>query len=175
MSTPAPVTPVPRRLRVVREPEEAREGLPAGYLLLVPEGTDPAALPDYPRYVVAEQRPEPWPEQRSEQWPEAQPATAGPASGGPGVHIDRERHTVHVDGAELDLTYLEFELLAHLARHPHLVHSREQLVAAVWGYGEHVGDGRTVDVHVARVRRKLGPRHRDRIVTVRRVGYKYAP
>ena len=58
--------------------------------------------------------------------------------------------------------------------HPYRVHSRDQLVTTVWGYG-HVGDGRTVDVHVARLRRKLGAEYRASIVTVRRVGYKYAP
>ncbi|MYR58530.1 winged helix family transcriptional regulator, partial [Streptomyces sp. SID625] len=58
--------------------------------------------------------------------------------------------------------------------HPHRVHTRDQLVTTVWGYG-HVGDGRTVDVHVARLRRKLGAEHRSAIQTVRRVGYKYAP
>jgi DNA-binding winged helix-turn-helix (wHTH) protein len=90
------------------------------------------------------------------------------------VSIDGERRTAAVDGRQLDLTYLEFELLAHLVAHPHRVHSRDQLVTTVWGYG-HVGDGRTVDVHIARLRRKLGAEHRASIVTVRRVGYKYAP
>ncbi|WP_328917593.1 MULTISPECIES: winged helix-turn-helix domain-containing protein [unclassified Streptomyces] len=90
------------------------------------------------------------------------------------VRIDGERRTAVVDGRPLDLTYLEFELLAHLVAHPHRVHSRDQLVTTVWGYG-HVGDGRTVDVHIARLRRKLGAEHRGSIVTVRRVGYKYAP
>jgi len=90
------------------------------------------------------------------------------------VRIDGERRTAVVDGRALDLTYLEFELLAHLVAHPHRVHSRDQLVTTVWGYG-HVGDGRTVDVHIARLRRKLGAEHRASIVTVRRVGYKYAP
>lgn len=79
-----------------------------------------------------------------------------------------------MDGRTLDLTYLEFELLAHLVAHPQRVHTRDQLVTTVWGYG-HVGDGRTVDVHVARLRRKLGADHRRTIQTVRRVGYKYAP
>ncbi|RCG15874.1 winged helix family transcriptional regulator [Streptomyces reniochalinae] len=92
-----------------------------------------------------------------------------------GIRVDRERRTVHVDGTEIDLTYLEFELLAHFVEQPHRVHTRVQLVSGVWGYGEHVGDGRTVDVHVARLRRKLGARYRARIVTVRRVGYKYTP
>ncbi|MFE2285060.1 winged helix-turn-helix domain-containing protein [Streptomyces sp. NPDC059443] len=90
------------------------------------------------------------------------------------VRIDPAQRTAEVDGQVLDLTYLEFELLAHLVAHPHRVHSRDQLVTTVWGYG-HVGDGRTVDVHVARLRRKLGAAHRGAIQTVRRVGYKYAP
>ncbi|MFI6929227.1 winged helix-turn-helix domain-containing protein [Streptomyces sp. NPDC050287] len=90
------------------------------------------------------------------------------------VRIDTVRRTAVVDGRELDLTYLEFELLAHLVTHPHRVHTRDQLVSTVWGYG-HVGDGRTVDVHIARLRRKLGAEHRRAIQTVRRVGYKYAP
>ncbi|MEU4982047.1 winged helix-turn-helix domain-containing protein [Streptomyces sp. NPDC021969] len=92
----------------------------------------------------------------------------------PLVRIDPVRRSAAVDGRELDLTYLEFELLAHLVAHPHRVHTRDQLVTTVWGYG-HVGDGRTVDVHVARLRRKLGTEHRQTIQTVRRVGYKYTP
>ncbi|MFI6843950.1 winged helix-turn-helix domain-containing protein [Kitasatospora sp. NPDC050467] len=93
---------------------------------------------------------------------------------GRGITVDVERRNAYVDGRLLDLTYLEFELLAHLTAHPQRVHTRDHLVSAVWGYG-HVGDGRTVDVHVARLRRKLGSAHRDSIVTVRRVGYKYTP
>ncbi|MER5480642.1 winged helix-turn-helix domain-containing protein [Streptomyces sp. NPDC002734] len=89
------------------------------------------------------------------------------------IRVDVVRRTAEVDGQPLDLTYLEFELLAHLVAHPHRVHTRDQLVATVWGYG-HIGDGRTVDVHVARLRRKLGG-HRQAIATVRRVGYKYTP
>ncbi|MFH8340910.1 winged helix-turn-helix domain-containing protein [Streptomyces sp. AM6-12] len=92
----------------------------------------------------------------------------------PLVRIDAGRRTAFIEGRELDLTYLEFELLAHLVAHPHRVHTRDQLVTTVWGYG-HVGDGRTVDVHIARLRRKLGAEHRRTIQTVRRVGYKYIP
>ncbi|MEU3895644.1 winged helix-turn-helix domain-containing protein [Streptomyces sp. NPDC045251] len=104
-----------------------------------------------------------------------QPPSPPPGgSGDPLVRIDTARRTAAVAGRELDLTYLEFELLAHLVTHPHRVHTRDQLVGTVWGYG-HVGDGRTVDVHVARLRRKLGAEHRRTIRTVRRVGYKYAP
>ncbi|MFI1729400.1 winged helix-turn-helix domain-containing protein [Streptomyces acidicola] len=102
--------------------------------------------------------------------------TAGPDDGDDDalVRIDTGRRTADVDGRPLDLTYLEFELLAHLVTHPHRVHTRDQLVTTVWGYG-HVGDGRTVDVHIARLRRKLGAEHRQAIQTVRRVGYKYTP
>ncbi|MEU9138308.1 winged helix-turn-helix domain-containing protein [Streptomyces sp. NPDC048404] len=113
--------------------------------------------------------------------PAEPPAVAGDlteATGGgaadPLVRVDAVQRTAEVDGRALDLTYLEFELLAHLVRHPHRVHTRDQLVSTVWGYG-HVGDGRTVDVHVARLRRKLGAQHRLAIQTVRRVGYKYTP
>ncbi|WP_055551146.1 winged helix-turn-helix domain-containing protein [Streptomyces sp. NBRC 110028] len=115
--------------------------------------------------------------------PRAAAATAAPTTppapapltvdDGP-VSVDPEQRTARVAGRPLDLTYLEFELLAHLVAHPHRVHTRDQLVTTVWGYG-HVGDGRTVDVHVARLRRKLGAEHRASIVTVRRVGYKYVP
>lgn len=90
------------------------------------------------------------------------------------MRIDSVQRTAWVSGRELDLTYLEFELLAHLVAHPNRVHTRDQLVTTVWGYG-HVGDGRTVDVHIARLRRKLGAEHRRAIQTVRRVGYKYTP
>ncbi|AZM52879.1 transcriptional regulator [Streptomyces sp. WAC 01529] len=102
-----------------------------------------------------------------------EPAEPRPPATGP-VSVDPVRRSAEVDGRPLDLTYLEFELLAHLVAHPHRVHTRDQLVTTVWGYG-HVGDGRTVDVHVARLRRKLGAEHRRAIQTVRRVGYKYAP
>jgi transcriptional regulator len=102
-------------------------------------------------------------------------APAGPGPGlGQGLDIDLDKRTVTVDGAYLRLTYLEFELLAHLVKHPHRVYTREQLVATIWGYGP-VGDQRTVDVHIARLRRKLGGAYRGRIVTIRRVGYKYVP
>ncbi|BDM67793.1 transcriptional regulator [Streptomyces nigrescens] len=106
--------------------------------------------------------------------PPAVPSEAPAPTGDETVRIDPEQRTAQVLGRPLDLTYLEFELLAHLVAHPHRVHTRDQLVTTVWGYG-HVGDGRTVDVHVARLRRKLGVEHRSSIVTVRRVGYKYVP
>ncbi|MFJ8750621.1 winged helix-turn-helix domain-containing protein [Streptomyces sp. NPDC102441] len=124
-----------------------------GYLVLVPADQQPALAGAVASARNREFVPEP--------------------AGGP-VLIDSTRRTAAVDGVTLELTYLEFELLAHLVAHPHRVHTRDQLVTTVWGYG-HVGDGRTVDVHVARLRRKLGAEHRRSIQTVRRVGYKYAP
>ncbi|MFB7747469.1 winged helix-turn-helix domain-containing protein [Streptomyces sp. NPDC056132] len=137
----------------------ALPGRPAmvGYLVLVPADQQPPLLAAAPEPLTPV--------------PVVEPATT---TGDALVRIDTVRRTAEVDGAQLDLTYLEFELLAHLVAHPHRVHTRDQLVTTVWGYG-HVGDGRTVDVHVARLRRKLGTQHRAAIQTVRRVGYKYAP
>lgn len=110
------------------------------------------------------------------------PAVPAPAQGAPPQRgavladgtlvVDTARRVAEVDGVDAGLTYLEFSLLARLMERPGQVHSREQLVHHVWGY-EYVGDGRTVDVHVARIRRKLGAAYRGSIVTVRRVGYKY--
>jgi hypothetical protein len=144
-----------------------------GYLVLVPAGQGearPAAGPSEPGSGAG-------PGAAHDSGPGSGVRTAPvPAAAGltPAVRIDGERRTAEVDGRPLELTYLEFELLAHLVAHPHRVHSRDQLVTTVWGYG-HIGDGRTVDVHIARLRRKLGAEHRGSIVTVRRVGYKYAP
>ncbi|MFH9132523.1 winged helix-turn-helix domain-containing protein [Streptomyces sp. NPDC017524] len=138
-----------------------------GYLVLVPADQQPALAG---AVAASRLRPggSPFPQQ-----PEPDRAVGEGAPVGP-VRIDATRRTASVDGVALDLTYLEFELLSHLVAHPHRVHTRDQLVTTVWGYG-HVGDGRTVDVHVARLRRKLGARYRRSIQTVRRVGYKYTP
>ncbi|PNG19331.1 winged helix-turn-helix domain-containing protein [Streptomyces cahuitamycinicus] len=128
-----------------------------GYLVLVPADQQPpfpVAVPGLPQV--------------------AGPVPAAEPGGEPLIRLDTAQRTARVAGRPLDLTYLEFELLAHLVAHPGRVHTRDQLVGTVWGYG-HVGDGRTVDVHVARLRRKLGVEHRDTIRTVRRVGYTYVP
>ena len=95
-----------------------------------------------------------------------------PAGRGRGLDIDRHAHRVSVDGRPVELSYREFELLAFLAEHPGRVFSRRQLVGSVWN-GADVGS-RTVDVHVRRLRVKLG-RQAERIVTVRNVGYRYEP
>ncbi|MFD6114804.1 winged helix-turn-helix domain-containing protein [Streptomyces yangpuensis] len=179
--------PSPRtRLRAVDRDEVARvvDLLPPGATWLpAPQHTLPA-LPGRPPmvgYLVlvpADQQPPIGfaPQAVAASAPAAQPVATAPAAGRGDalIRIDAAQRTAEVDGRVLDLTYLEFELLAHLVEHPHRVHSRDQLVTTVWGYG-HVGDGRTVDVHIARLRRKLGGAHRGAIQTVRRVGYKYAP
>jgi DNA-binding response OmpR family regulator len=91
-----------------------------------------------------------------------------------GLTIDAGRHEVRVDGALVDLTALEFALLAVLAASPGRVYSRRQLLERVWGW-DHVGDERVVDVHVRNLRRALGDDAADPafVGTVRGVGYKF--
>lgn len=90
-----------------------------------------------------------------------------------GVLIDEGAYSVLLDGEPLDLTYTEFELLKYLVLHPGRVFSREHLLAEVWGY-DYYGGTRTVDVHVRRLRAKLGPEHEALIGTVRNVGYRFS-
>ena len=174
---PASAT-APTTAGVYRLPDATPNAAMVGYLVLVPVGTqlDVTAVPgSAPEPVAAAAVPVPAAAPAELSVPSVDPAaTRVAAVQVGGVALDPELRIAHVDGEQLELTYLEFELLAHLTAHPHRVHSRDHLVSVVWGYG-HVGDGRTVDVHVARLRRKLGARHRESIVTVRRVGYKYVP
>jgi DNA-binding response OmpR family regulator len=86
--------------------------------------------------------------------------------------IDETTYTARLSGSPLDLTYKEFELLKFLAQHPGRVFTRSHLVQEVWGY-DYFGGTRTVDVHVRRLRAKLGPEHEALIGTVRNVGYKF--
>jgi DNA-binding response OmpR family regulator len=86
--------------------------------------------------------------------------------------IDETTYTARLSGHALDLTYKEFELLKFLAQHPGRVFTRSHLVQEVWGY-DYFGGTRTVDVHVRRLRAKLGPEHESMIGTVRNVGYKF--
>ena len=88
--------------------------------------------------------------------------------------IDPDTYQVRLRGRPLDLTYKEFELLRYLAQRPGRVFSRSQLLQEVWGY-DYFGGTRTVDVHVRRLRAKLGPEHESLIATVRNVGYKLEP
>jgi DNA-binding response OmpR family regulator len=86
--------------------------------------------------------------------------------------IDEGTYTCRLRGRVLDLTFKEFELLKHLAQHPGRVYTRAQLLQEVWGY-DYFGGTRTVDVHVRRLRAKLGTEHEQLIGTVRHVGYKF--
>ncbi len=87
------------------------------------------------------------------------------------VAIDTETYRVTAGGRALDLTFKEFELLRYLALHPGRVSTRPALLREVWGY-DFYGGTRTVDVHVRRLRAKLGPEHEHLIETVRGVGYR---
>jgi len=98
-----------------------------------------------------------------------------------GLRLDHPQRRVWVEGHQVQLTYQEFELLAFLTAHPAIVFTRAELVERVWRRslgqdGRPVArDSRTVDVHVSRVRRKLGLRHGQCLVTEYRVGYQYRP
>ena len=88
--------------------------------------------------------------------------------------IDETSYSARIGGRLLDLTYKEFELIKHLAQHPGRVFTRAQLLQEVWGY-DYFGGTRTVDVHVRRLRAKLGLEHEVLIGTVRNVGYRFVP
>ncbi len=88
--------------------------------------------------------------------------------------IDEATYSVRLRGTVLDLTYKEFELLKYLAQHPGRVFTRAQLLQEVWGY-DYFGGTRTVDVHVRRLRAKLGSDYESLIGTVRNVGYRFVP
>ena len=88
------------------------------------------------------------------------------------IVIDEYSYTAKVNGRALDLTFKEFELLKYLAQHPGRVYTRAQLLQEIWGY-DYFGGTRTVDVHIRRLRAKLGPEFEAIIGTVRNVGYRF--
>lgn len=90
------------------------------------------------------------------------------------LSIDEASYTVKLRGEVVDLTYKEFELLRFLAQHPGRVFSRAQLLQEVWGF-DYFGGTRTVDVHVRRLRAKLGAEYENLIGTIRNVGYRFVP
>ena len=90
------------------------------------------------------------------------------------LHIDEATYTAKLRTRTLDLTFKEFELLKFLAQHPGRVFTRAVLLQEVWGY-DYFGGTRTVDVHVRRLRAKLGAEHESLIGTVRNVGYRFVP
>ena len=118
--------------------------------------------------------------------PAARPASAAPPSGdqaspGHGLLLDHAQRRVWIDGHEVQLTFQEFELLAFVAAHPATVFTRAELVERVWHrtLGQDgrplPRDSRTVDVHVSRLRRKLGPCYGACLITEYRVGYQFRP
>ena len=86
--------------------------------------------------------------------------------------LNLETYQAAIAGRPLDMTYMEYELLKFLAQNPGKVFTREMLLSRVWGY-EYYGGARTVDVHVRRLRAKLGEEHANLIQTVRSVGYRF--
>jgi len=86
--------------------------------------------------------------------------------------LNLETYQAAISSRPLDLTYMEYELLKFLATHPGKVFTREVLLSRVWGY-EYYGGARTVDVHIRRLRAKLGEEHAGLIHTVRSVGYRF--
>ena len=89
-----------------------------------------------------------------------------------GLALNLETYQAIIAGRPLDLTYMEYELLKFLAQNPGKVFTREVLLSRVWGY-EYYGGARTVDVHIRRLRAKLGEEHANLIQTVRSVGYRF--
>jgi DNA-binding response OmpR family regulator len=88
--------------------------------------------------------------------------------------VDVGGYTARLKGVPLDLTFKEFELIKYLMQHPGRVYTRDQLLQEVWGF-DYYGGTRTVDVHVRRLRAKLGAEHEHLIGTVRNVGYRFDP
>ncbi len=88
------------------------------------------------------------------------------------LELNVATYQVSIAGEPVSFTYMEYELLRFLVTHPGRAFSRESLLSAVWGY-DYYGGARTVDVHVRRVRAKLGQEHAARIKTVRSVGYRF--
>jgi DNA-binding response OmpR family regulator len=87
------------------------------------------------------------------------------------ISVDLDMHTARVDGQVVDLTRREFELLAYFLANPRRVLTREKILQQVWGL-EYLGESRTIDAHVRRVRAKLGPVAAEQIETVVGVGYR---
>jgi DNA-binding response OmpR family regulator len=88
--------------------------------------------------------------------------------------VDAAQHRALVDGRDVGLVFREFELLAFLTARPGQAFTRTHLLASVWGKA-YEGTSRTVDVHIHRLRRKLGPEYGQRLITMRHLGYLYRP
>jgi DNA-binding winged helix-turn-helix (wHTH) protein len=163
-----------------------------GYVIAT-SANQPSAEPPQPDQPSAEPPQPDQAEQAAYAGQTGLPDRAGPASRegceppaaaknpGSGLRLDHIQRRVWADGREVQLTFQEFELLAFLAAHPSRVFTRADLVGQVWhrdlGHDGRLvpGDSRTVDVHVSRLRHKLGPRHGQCLVAEYRVGYQFRP
>ncbi|WP_116114976.1 winged helix-turn-helix transcriptional regulator [Austwickia chelonae] len=105
--------------------------------------------------------------------PEEDSDLSAPITNG-NLEINESTYSARLDGRLLDLTYKEFELLKYLVQHPGRVFTRAHLLQEVWGY-DYFGGTRTVDVHIRRLRAKLGTDNESLIGTVRNVGYRFVP
>ena len=104
-------------------------------------------------------------------WRDGQPSADDILAAGR-ININLANYEVTVDGAPVEMTFKEYELLKYLVSHPGRVHTRDALLSHVWGY-DYFGGTRTVDVHVRRLREKLGLEAAEHIETVRNVGYRF--
>ena len=158
--------------RAIRAHEDL-EGLP---LLVV---LDPGALADAPAFAEADEllvAPAGAEELRlriARAWQRSGAVIDGDTISLGGLALNAATHETTIDGRPVDLTHMEHRLLRFLLTHPRRVFTREALLERVWGY-QHYGATRTVDVHVRRLRAKLGDDYGPRIQTVRSVGYRLA-
>ena len=88
-----------------------------------------------------------------------------------GLEVNTESRTVSVDGVKIDCTLKEYEILAYLMRNKNIALSRDRMLQDIWGY-DFFGDDRTIDTHIKNLRGRLG-KYRDKITTVRGIGYKF--
>lgn len=117
--------------------------------------------------VTPTRKPDARPEEAEDQVPTGQVRSGD-------LVVDTESYTARIHGRPINLAYKEFELLKYLVQHPGRVFTRAQLLQEVWGY-DYYGGTRTVDVHVRRLRAKLGSEYEHLIGTVRNVGYRFDP
>ncbi len=155
------------------DPDESAHDAPGTLLAVVAvNGTTTLAIVGY---LLRAPHPAGWrPPARAVEGLPALPAEGPAAPLAEGLVVDRANRQVLVEGRAIDLTFQEFELLDFLTSNPGRIFSRAQLLDFVWGHS-FAGLTRTVDVHIHRLRRKLGPEYGRCFVTQRRVGYRFQP
>lgn len=139
-------------------------------IALAPTGSDPRKLAEFDDMLLEPLRPEEL-LLRLSVGAARSASHRGEVFEADGLTVDFSGYEIFAEGEPLDLTFTEFELLKALVENEGRVLSREQLLERVWGY-DYFGGSRTVDVHIRRLRSKLGSRHQGLIETVRNVGYR---